>query len=360
MVETQDKYWQEYTNHQRVKHELIRRYLGGWYPKLGTWAGKVLYFDTHAGRGRHASGEAGSPLVALETLLTHSGERLLRGSQFRFYFMEQNQENVAALDAELEELELPRNVTVTTVNEDCFQYLSEVADHLRQGNKRMAPAFIFVDPFSFMVPFSLLREVMDLGRVELFVNVIWRELDMALSHGRKATTGKWVDNLTTIFGSEAWRDIDADTSEGRADQALDLLSSLINARWVTPVKMMTGARTSYMLVHFTNHDAGRDLMKDCMWAACEVSEFGFQARKDGQQFLLGPRADFEPVRRLVLDSLPARWSQLHDLVRPEIWRQTHVNDAVRALRKSGELTAEPGSYKGNFAPKNDPRLVAGE
>ncbi len=32
------EYWAEYTNLQRVKHDLIRMYLGGWLAKLGHWA----------------------------------------------------------------------------------------------------------------------------------------------------------------------------------------------------------------------------------------------------------------------------------------------------------------------------------
>jgi len=34
-------YWEQYGPFQHVKHELIRCYLNGWFPKLGTWAGRV-------------------------------------------------------------------------------------------------------------------------------------------------------------------------------------------------------------------------------------------------------------------------------------------------------------------------------
>ena len=77
-------YWEQYGPFQHVKHELIRCYLNGWFPKLGTWAGRVLYVDTHAGRGRYESGDPGSPLVALQTLLNHSyREKLLTASEFK-------------------------------------------------------------------------------------------------------------------------------------------------------------------------------------------------------------------------------------------------------------------------------------
>ena len=68
-------YWEQYGPFQHVKHELIRCYLNGWYPKLGTWARRVLYVDTHAGRGRYESGDPGLPVIALQTLLRHSYAR---------------------------------------------------------------------------------------------------------------------------------------------------------------------------------------------------------------------------------------------------------------------------------------------
>src|SRR6185503_1803135 len=67
-------YWEQYGPFQHVKHELIRCYLNGWYPKLGTWARRVLYVDTHAGRGRYESGDPGSPVLALQTLLPRAGD----------------------------------------------------------------------------------------------------------------------------------------------------------------------------------------------------------------------------------------------------------------------------------------------
>ena len=51
-----------------LKHELIREYLKGWFPKMTlgtTGCRRLLYIDTHAGRGKHRSGQLGSPLVAL-------------------------------------------------------------------------------------------------------------------------------------------------------------------------------------------------------------------------------------------------------------------------------------------------------
>ena len=112
-VDSNPNYWAEYTNLQHVKHALIRRYLGGWFAKLGSWAGRVLYFDTHAGRGTHLTGEYGSPLVALDTLLEHSHRsRLLAKSEFRFTFIERDEENRQQLESELADRTVPPEVSV--------------------------------------------------------------------------------------------------------------------------------------------------------------------------------------------------------------------------------------------------------
>jgi three-Cys-motif partner protein len=104
-------YWEQYGPFQHVKHALIRCYLNGWYPKLGTWARRV---HTHAGRGRYESGDPGSPVLALQTLLRHSyREKLLNASEFNFLFIERDPANLAALEAELSQLKpFPARVNV--------------------------------------------------------------------------------------------------------------------------------------------------------------------------------------------------------------------------------------------------------
>ena len=95
-------YWESYGSFQNTKHELIRCYLNGWYPKLGYWAGRVLYGETHAGRGKYSTGDPGSPVVALRTLLDHnSRDQLLAKSEFHFLFIERDAENLAQLRSEL-------------------------------------------------------------------------------------------------------------------------------------------------------------------------------------------------------------------------------------------------------------------
>jgi three-Cys-motif partner protein len=352
------QYWADYSNLQRVKHDLIRKYLGGWFPKLGNWAGRVLYIDTHAGRGTHLTGDLGSPLIALNTLLDHSyRDQLLARSEFRFAFIERDASNCEALVQELRAVQIPARVRVQAVTGDAFTELERLLTFLAGQGQQMAPAFIFVDPYGFKVPGSILRRLFKAGRTELFVNVIWRELDMAIAQARSGHAG-FVRLLDDVFDGDRWRQIDSDNFDERADQAANAYAEIVGAAWPTYIRMLgDNGATRYLLLHLSDHEAGRDWMKDCMWEVCP--DGGFYARKTtnrAQQVLIEREPDLRPLQAWVLDRLgegPKRWQELQDAVRPEVWRVPQLNGMVRDLRKAGTITAS--DYR-KFVPAANPLL----
>jgi three-Cys-motif partner protein len=316
--------------------------------------------DTHAGRGRHASGELGSPLVALQTLLTHAHrERLLRSSEFIFHFIERDDQNCERLESEIAGLgALPERVRAFSYSGDCFSVLERLLRGLRSSGARLEPAFVFVDPYGFKVPGRILRELMQAGRVELFVNLMWRELDMALVRAR--TEGSLAAVADLVFDGAEWRrEISSTSPDGRADQAVNLLARKLRGRWPTFIRMLgDNDVTRYILLHLSNHDDGRDLMKECIWKVCPEGGFFVRRTDDpAQQFLIAPQADLRPLRAWILDQLrssPLRWNQLHERVRPEIWRDAQVNEVVRQLCKEGTLSAT--GFKGRLSAKANPVL----
>ena len=282
--------------------------MNGWYPKLGTWARRVLYVDTHAGRGRYESGDPGSPVLALQTLLRHSyREKLLNASEFNFLFIERDPANLAALEAELSQLKpFPARVNVETSEGDAFERLSVILNELRRDRAQMAPAFLFVDPYRFKIPAGLLGDLMKAGRVELFINVMWRELDMLVQQ-RPAPGTPHAQTLDEIFGSGSWRtEVIGDGMDERLDRAIPLMARGIGAKWWTSaVRMVTGGQaTRYVLLHLTNSDDGRDLMKECAWSVSPAG--GFMVRRSDnpdQQFLIKPEPDLRPLRDWILNRL---------------------------------------------------------
>jgi three-Cys-motif partner protein len=286
--------------------------------------------------------------VVCNTLLRHSyREKLLNASEFNFLFIERDPANLGALEAELSQLKpFPARINVETSEGDAFERLSVILNELRPDRAQMAPAFLFVDPYGFKIPAGLLGDLMKAGRVELFINVMWRELDMLIQQ-RPVLGTPHAQTLDEIFGSGSWRtEVIGDSMDERLDRAIPLMARGIGARWWTSaVRMVTGGQaTRYVLLHLTNSDDGRDLMKECAWSVSPAG--GFMVRRSDnpdQQFLIKPEPDLRPLRDWILNRLsrrPERWQDLHAAVRPEWWLPKQVNELVRELKKEGTITAD--------------------
>ena len=361
MTDTNPGYWEDYSNLQQVKHRLIQEYLKGWFPILGSWSGRIIYFDTHAGRGQHATGERGSPIVALETFLDHNHrEKILRRCEVVFYFIELDDANLAELRERVEKLgKLPDRLVVITKVGNCYEILQGVVEKLRGEGQNLAPALIFVDPYGFKIPGTILRDLMAFQKVELVVNVMWRELDMQITN---AKTGLGTETINEIFPDINWSSkINESSSEGRVDDVARLYCELTNAAWPTYIRMFDNNRTRYFLLHLSNHRKGRRLMKDCMWKVCpDATDTGqFFARKfeEDTQLALTFKPDLSPLKSWVLKQLcggPLEYSQIECALLSELWRETHLKEMIRSLRESGEIKAD--GYGSRFAFSNNPRL----
>ena len=353
------EYWREYGPFQQVKHDLIRNYLGGWFPKLGTWARRVLYVDTHAGRGRHRSGETGSPLVALNTLLDHSyRDKLLEQSEVRFLFIERDPANLRRLNEELDRIgDLPDRIHVETGADDAYRFLSEIVQDLDTSGRSMAPAFIFVDPYGFKVPGDLLGRLMAVGRVELFVNVIWRELDMAIRQKPPPGYGL-AKTLDEIFAGDGWRRIHGVTVDDRMHQVVELIAKMVGANWCTYIRMTSGgSAVRYLLLHLTKHHKGRDLMKECIRKVAPDGGFEVLQSDDPKQpLLITPTPDLEPLKEWIIERLtegPHTRNELKEALRAKLWLPTHLTRVIRRMRANREIEIH-GS--GTISRQSAPRL----
>src|SRR5258708_1878724 len=89
--------------HTLAKHEILRRYLGAWFPIMSKYNSRIIFFDGFAGPGIYQNGEIGSPLIALQVLIKHSlfpsfGE----GTEYIFLFCESDKARFASLVEQLE------------------------------------------------------------------------------------------------------------------------------------------------------------------------------------------------------------------------------------------------------------------
>lgn len=349
-------YWNEYTNFQHIKHKIIREYLNGWFPKLGNWAGRIVYLDTHAGRGKYKTGDEGSPVVALKTFLEHKArDTILQKCQLVLYFLESDPSEAKLLQEALDPYEKCHpKIALHVLNVDAFDQLTALADELERSGRNMAPFFMFVDPYGFRLPYTLLKRFKSHPRSELLINVMWRELDMAI---RNTLFEKTLDEM---MGSHEWVLIRKITEEdNRAEEMVQFLRKQLGSQWATYIRMSDSNRIRYFLLHLTDHDEGRDLMKLVFWKCSPDS--GFSVSKSDnpkQQFLIMPEPDLRPLELWLKDLLSKNsytWIQLTDKLRDEVWMNKHLWERIKLLLGNGQIKAI--NYTGRLSQKANPTFA---
>jgi three-Cys-motif partner protein len=352
------KVW-DIPEHTRAKHQLLDRYLGGWYPILSKWSRRVLYIDGFAGRGRYNDGSEGSPLVALRGLLEHRHLPAMQDTEFVFIFIEHNKSNTESLRAEIDGLKAqyapwPLNIHESVRHSTFEDEMHSIVTLLREQKKRLAPAFVFVDPFGWTrFPMSLLGELMQNPKSEIFVNFmaghVMRFADME-QHGQQ---------IEELFGIPQAK-VMQDYVEGmnRVEYLRDVYVRELRRRARFPYMQSfaminhTG-NVSYYLVHGTKDRLGVKKMKEAMWHVDPIGDYTFSDRLAGQDVLFSD-PDFRPLDKELLThyagrcGVPADEMCWHAVLNTP-YRETHVRPRLTKLEKAGAIVVNRPPGKRQFS-----------
>jgi len=349
-----EKYWSEYDGLQHAKHQLLSKYLAGWFPILSSWSGHVLYIDSHAGRGRHKTGHEGSPLLAVRTLREHKlRARILDSTTVDFVFMEINQENYDSLCSEIASLRWQADsVSIRCFYEDYESRLRQILDEHTRAGTQLGPTFAFVDPFGFSLSMDLLNDLLSVPHTELLVNFMYRFVDMAMYNPPQA------DNLDTLFGGPQWRQLaDIGDYDQRTEATIGLFADQLDAAFVTHMRMHASNGTlKYVLFHATNERRGREVIRDAMWSVSPDGSFrAFEHHAPEQLVLFAPEPDFEPLKARLwarFAGTDVRYKEIEDWLLGELYRVPHLRALLREYRDQGILTFS--DFGARFAFRNDP------
>ena len=354
MNDTNEKYWDDYTGLQHAKHQLMSKYLGGWFPILASSYGQVIYIDCHAGRGSHTTGHKGSPILALQALLTHqSKNNILNGTEIHFVFFETNQQNYDALRKEISALgEIPKNVNIHPFRVDYEEALREIVDDLRQRGQRLAPSFVFVDPYGFKLSMELLNNFLRFRGCELLINLMYRYIDMAIRNPSQAS------NMDILFGCHNWRELSSiENPDDRQTKIVALFSHQLQAEFVTHMNMIGDTNgLKYVLLHASNHPKGWKLMKDSMWAISPDGSFSASQRANPEQLVIfEPKPNLEPLKDslwTVFAGKQLRMEKIYEWLLGELYLEKHVHEVLREYRKREFIKCS--DYGTRFAFSNNP------
>jgi len=259
--------------HTEAKHAILRKYLNAWLPIITKWNGRVLYIDGFAGPGEYIGGKDGSPIIAINAVLEH---KVNIKSEIIMLFIEAKKERYNHLKQKINSINIPSNIEIKSINAKFDETLTDLFKYIDEQKTRLAPAFVFIDPFGFTgIPFTLIKRIMRNEKCEVLITFMFEEINRFISDTRL-----W-DSLTETFGTDEWQKV---ITEQDSKKRIELLHSIYKGqlerdadiKFVSSFKMINKInKTDYFLFFGTNHITGLKKMKEAMWKIDKSGLFQF-------------------------------------------------------------------------------------
>ena len=290
----------ELEEHSRAKHEILRRYLGGWLPVMSKWNRRLVLVDGFAGPGRYVGGEDGSPLIMLKAFLEHDRRDLI-SAELVYAFIEEDDRRVEHLEGEIAGLgKLPDQVVLDVVSGNFEGVFRQELEDLHERGARLAPTFAFIDPFGYTdAPLDLTGSILQFERCEVLIYLPIPHINRFIGvEGQERA-------MTALFGSERWREaLELDEGEDRRAFLHDLFRDQLKreggVKYVRSFENVTKSGGGYHLFFGTDHEKGLELMKEAMWKIDPIagSQYRDSTRSD-QLILLEHEPDIEPLLQVL-------------------------------------------------------------
>lgn len=274
--------------HTQGKHEVLRHYLGAWFPIIGSFAPRLAFIDGFAGPGHYAGGEPGSPLIALEAFRRYAGKIK---SEAVFLFVEQDEERAEHLRKTITG-QVPPNCKVEVTTGDFEPQMTAILDSI--PGQQLAPAFLMLDPFGVSgMPMSLVRRLLESRKTELYITFMYEFID------RFKAEPEFEQPLTELYGTDEWKKGLALEGVDKREFFFGLYRDQLRrsgAKHVLRFDLYERGRLVYAIFFATKHWKGADVMKRAIWKVAPFGDFSFRSALHGQLILGIETADFAPLR----------------------------------------------------------------
>ncbi len=358
--------------HTAAKHELLRRYLGAWYPILTArgFNRRVVYIDGFAGPGKYWGGEPGSPIIALETLLGHRSFPSLAKTEFVFVFVEKQEDYVESLEQEIAELwkrrgPKPPNVRIITHHATFADAGQAILRELDAAKAGLAPTFAFIDPFGWSgVPIDLICKLLAFDKCEVFFNFMFNQVNRFVTDERPGVARHFED----LFGTDRHLDAAGFSPEDRKQYLHDLYAEQLATkggfRYVRSFEMINAkGRTHYWLFYATRNITGLRVMKDAMWKVDPAGGLRFSDRTTDSLTLFDEEPDFEALQRMLRERFHGETVSVEDveefvIVDTPFGQSHYKKGALKVLEEGGKIEVVTArKNRGTYPPRTGIRFL---
>lgn len=333
--------------HTQAKHEILRTYLGAWFPILGSKIPRIIYIDGFCGPGRYTGGEDGSPIIALKEALK---QPVLGNSDVNFLFIDERSDRIAHLETELTSLKIPRNFHIAPIVNEFENSLKDILDDLEHKGHQLAPTFAFIDPFGFKgAPFSLVQRLLSNPRTEVFINIMIDYINRFAEHPSPIDQ----QHIKDLLGA----------SDAEINQIVNSQDRILAFRQLYQEKLRKYARfvrffemrdhrnkVIYYLFFAGNHPLGHKRMKEAFWKVDSQSGFRFSDRTDPNQpvlFELDPALSLaKHLKTHFNGTIQLSESVLIYAEDETAYTSSHAKKALIQLETNAEILVDPNKSDG--------------
>lgn len=356
MPSSEDTHFDSYTPQTQAKHQILRQYLPAYIKALKNKVSAYHYVDAFAGRGSYGSNNAGSPIIALETLISEgvANRSMISATELNpEYFREL--ENCLAGHKDLAKLGYKPFIRAGAFSDLIDEVLSQDI-YLR--NPRVA-TFSFVDPcgirgVSLESVVALLSN--DFWEVLLFFNydAISRLLGGIEKNTHDAST------LETLWGSEEdFKRLqlelkDLNVPAAREEAVLNhfwrVLGQRSSARYFVPFRFESkkADKTSHYILHCSRSSLAFKIMKHVMSTVGQEEgdqygrlEFRMDREREIQLTLIRPEIEEQKRRiREMVQQSPCKVSDftIGWMSRPtDLFSERDYREMIKDLEREGSL-----------------------
>ncbi len=343
--------------HTEGKHLVLRHYLDGWIPKLGLSSNRILFIDGFAGPGEYDKGEVGSPIIALNALREHRAKIAIR-AEVVFLFIEKDEARADYLRNLLKEQDLSpppivRRQVLTSAFEDA---LTEVLNNVEEQRRRLAPAFVMIDPFGVSdTPMSIMERILQNPKSEVYVSFMYDFIR------RFIESPEFEPHLDSLFGTDRWREARKIDDFHRKKRFLQGLYAnqlkKAGARYVVHFELYEGNRHVYSIFFGTNNLDACNLMKQAIWKVAPFGDYQFRGARSGQLAFEDTLVDLSILESELLNQFDGedavRIEQLEGFVKSDEtdFHSGHLKrKTLKPMEDAGrlEVVSSPRKKRGSF------------
>ena len=336
--------------HTRGKHLVLEGYMQAWLPIMTRWNGRVLFIVAFAGPGEYSSGEPGSPVIALRTMIDHQARSRIR-SEVNYLFIEKDEsrsEHLEEILADIKE-QLPASCSYDVITSTFDETLTDVLDYIDEQRTRLAPAFVMIDPFGVSeTPMSVVARILDNPKSEVYISFMYQWINRFRNHPN------FERHLDELFGCPDWRrGSDIAGSKRRRKFFCNLYKSQLKksgAKYTVHFDLYEGNRHVYTIFFGTQHLDGCDRMKQAIWKVDPFGEFRFRGGRLDQLTLGTELVDFSLLEKdLRVQFASKGWQKIEDVedfVKSDAtdFHSGHLKrNTLRPMEADGKIEVKPGT-----------------